>query len=61
VPAADQPLDEEIQEANDQLAEGLKSCRLMVNDYRAMLTGDQGDNDNASVGGYSSEQRSSQS
>lgn len=38
---ADQPLDADIERTNAELDQGLKSCRAMLNDYRAVLTGEQ--------------------
>ncbi len=35
------PLENEIEKANAELDQGLKSCRSMLNDYRAALTGEQ--------------------
>ena len=33
--------DVEVEEANSRLADGLKACRSIVSDYRAIITGDQ--------------------
>ena len=33
--------DSEVEEVNWRLAEGLKACRSIVSDYRAIITGDQ--------------------
>ena len=33
--------DTEVEEANSRLADGLRACRSIVSDYRAMITGDQ--------------------
>jgi hypothetical protein len=33
--------DTEVEEANSRLADGLKTCRSIVRDYRAIITGDQ--------------------
>jgi len=35
----DKPLEENFEEESSRLAESLKSCRSVVNDYRVMLTG----------------------
>ena len=35
------PRDADIEEANSQLRAGLKSCRSVVDNYRAMLSVDQ--------------------
>ena len=32
--------DEPVEEAHSRLAEGLKSCRAVVNNYRSLLTSD---------------------
>jgi hypothetical protein len=41
------PRDGEFEQASSRLNQGLKSCRSVVNNYRAILTGDHchGDND----------------
>ena len=31
----------EVEEVNSRLADGLRACRSIVSDYRAMITGDQ--------------------
>jgi hypothetical protein len=36
----DKPFEESFEEESSRLAESLKSCRSVVNDYRVMLTGD---------------------
>jgi len=36
-----EPRDADYEEANCQLAAGLKSCRSMVENYRAMLSAEQ--------------------
>lgn len=36
----DKPFEENFEEESSRLAESLKSCRSVVNDYRVMLTGD---------------------
>ena len=36
-----EPRDAVYEEANSQLVAGLKSCRSVVENYRAMLSGDQ--------------------
>ena len=47
------PLETDIEKANAELDQGLKSCRSMLNDYRAALTGEQamheGDGERAAV------------
>ena len=35
-----QSVDTQIEQANAELDQGLKTCRSMVNDYRAVLTGE---------------------
>jgi hypothetical protein len=37
----DHPRDAEADEANSRLAEGLKACRSIVSDYRAVIAGEQ--------------------
>jgi hypothetical protein len=32
----------EVEELNSRLADGLKACRSIVSDYRAIITGEQG-------------------
>jgi hypothetical protein len=49
VPGGDNPRDtDEVEQASSKLNEGLKSCRSMLNDYRAVIGGEQdlSDNDN---------------
>lgn len=36
-----EPRDADYEEANSQLVAGLKSCRSVVENYRAMLSGEQ--------------------
>ena len=36
----DEPFEDDFEEESSRLAESLKNCRSVVNDYRAMLTGD---------------------
>jgi len=36
----DEPFEDDFKEESTRLAESLKYCRSVVNDYRAMLTGD---------------------
>jgi len=33
--------DTEVEEVNSRLADGLKACRSIVSDYRAMITADR--------------------
>jgi hypothetical protein len=33
--------DTEVEEVNSRLADGLRACRSIVSDYRAIITGDQ--------------------
>jgi hypothetical protein len=33
--------DNEVEEVNSRLADGLRACRSIVSDYRAIITGDQ--------------------
>jgi hypothetical protein len=35
----DKPLEQDFEEESSRLAESLKSCRSVVNDYRVLLTG----------------------
>lgn len=37
---AEHPRDADIEQANWQLDQGLKSCRSVVDNYRSMLSGD---------------------
>jgi hypothetical protein len=46
VPTEEIPTDAAIAKASAQLDKGLKTCRCVVDDYRAMLTGHPGHNDN---------------
>jgi hypothetical protein len=39
------PRDADFEEANSQLAAGLKSCRSVVENYRAMLSAEQDEPD----------------
>jgi hypothetical protein len=39
-PTDDRP-DSEVDEVNSRLADGLRACRSIVSDYRAIITGDQ--------------------
>jgi hypothetical protein len=41
LPPIDDRHDTEVEEANSRLADGLKACRSIVSDYRAIITGDQ--------------------
>lgn len=48
----------EVDEANTRLAAGLKSCRSVVENYRAMLSGDQeggADSANSNIDGIDPE------
>jgi hypothetical protein len=38
--------DTEFEQASSQLDQGLKSCRSVLNNYRAILADDHADNDN---------------
>jgi hypothetical protein len=42
----DDPDDTEFEQASSQLDQGLKSCRSVLNNYRAILADDHADNDN---------------
>jgi hypothetical protein len=46
VPDGEDPNDTEFKEASSQLDQGLKSCRSVLNNYRAILADDHADNDN---------------
>ena len=35
------PFETDVEEANSRLTEGLKACRSIVSNYRAMIAGDQ--------------------
>jgi hypothetical protein len=35
----------EVEEVNSRLADGLRACRSIVSDYRAMISGDQDGDD----------------
>ena len=37
------PSKTDVEEASSRLAEGLKNCRSVLKDYRALLTGDHDD------------------
>jgi hypothetical protein len=41
VSSGDNLRETDIEQASSQLNEGLKSCRAMVDNYRAMLTGER--------------------
>ena len=50
MPGGDNPRDtDDVEQASSKLSEGLKSCRSMLNDYRAVIGGEQdlSDNDNS--------------
>jgi len=55
VPSGTDPREPDFEQANDQLNEGLKNCRAVVNNYRAMLFGDQGAADDLPSGEPDSE------
>ena len=42
MPNGDAPREAEFDEASAQLNDGLRTCRAVINDYRAMLTGERG-------------------
>jgi hypothetical protein len=42
----DDPDDTEFEQASSQLDQGLKSCRSVLNNYRAILSDDHAENDN---------------
>ena len=44
--SGDNARETDFEQASSQLNEGLKSCRAMVDTYRAMLTGEQNDSSN---------------
>ncbi len=46
MPERDEPRQDNFEEASAQLSEGLKSCRSVLNDYRAIISGEPGHNDN---------------
>ena len=50
MPSGNDPREPDFEQANSQLNEGLKSCRAVVNNYRAMLIGDQGGADGPPIG-----------
>lgn len=41
LPGAHDRVDAEVEELNSRLAEGLKACRSIVSDYRAMIVAEQ--------------------
>jgi hypothetical protein len=41
VPIEPTPPNPDIEEVNEQLSDGLKTCRSMVANYKALLTADQ--------------------
>jgi hypothetical protein len=41
MPRPSNPTEADFEEASSRLAESLKSCRSVVNDYRVLLTGEQ--------------------
>jgi hypothetical protein len=43
VSGSELPNEREIEDAHNRLAEGLKSCRSVVANYRAMIANDAGD------------------
>ena len=50
------PLETDIEKANAELDQGLKSCRSMLNDYRAALTGEQTAHDGGTDGAIMAEE-----
>ena len=42
---ADEPQDADFEQASSQLNQGLKTCRAVVDSYRAILTGELAAND----------------
>jgi hypothetical protein len=44
------PRDADFEEANSQLVAGLKSCRSVVENYRAMLAPEQAASNNDAIG-----------
>ncbi len=47
MPGGDDPRDpEDFEQARSKLSEGLKSCRSMLSDYRAVIGRKQGPSDN---------------
>ena len=46
-----QSLDADIEKTNAELDQGLRSCRSMLNDYRAVLTGQQEEREEEPGGG----------
>jgi hypothetical protein len=43
VPGGNDPREPDFEQANSQLNEGLKTCRSVVDNYRAMLAEDPGE------------------
>jgi hypothetical protein len=43
VPGGNDPREADVEQANNELNEGLKSCRAVVDNYRAMLSGEGSD------------------
>lgn len=53
MPTADDERESDFDHANLALNEGLKSCRAVVSNYRAMMSGDRGANSSAETSGQS--------
>ena len=49
---SDNPLDSDFDRESTRLNEGLKSCRAVVNNYRAMMSGDQAQDDGTDLSNY---------
>ena len=50
----DNPREDDFERASSSLSEGLRSCRSVVDNYRAMIVGDRphADNDDSDIGDY---------
>ena len=51
---SDDPRENEFERESSRLNEGLKTCRTVMDNYRAMIAGDQprADNDDNEMSGY---------
>jgi len=45
LPGIDDRQDTDVDEAHARLADGLKACRAIVSDYRAIIAGNQADDE----------------
>ena len=49
---SDNPRESDIERESSRLNEGLKSCRAVVNNYRAMMSGDDAHGDGTHLSNY---------